>query len=928
MSQISGAFFVGESNLPCFQKMGAIMATTALKPLAQPQHNTAVAVNRESIARNYGVSTDAVAYAKVGQSLDGIQVLYDEALQRTYPLPAGVLGGSVVTQYSAGKLTYASGNNIISVDLNALCVKRGLWFILYGYDFSSGAIMQYENDVLEYYDPELKAYSYYRWAGTLPFTVTAGSTPNDEATKDDWVIVGTQAVSSALAGSQGASQIGWGTTNVGALLNDHAARILKLEELPDEVVDLQTASDNYGQRITTLEEYETALKAATGLKNIGKIDSIATLRTTAGAAGDWVRVASYIAGKGIGGGFFYWKADTKTTDDSGTFFRVDATGGWVRDLPADQLTINHFGALPDGATDAAAAILAMHKWSYTYGGSNGGSATYGPGIVLSVGTYAVSSIDLGTTEITSFKLRGPECTYGTQVRCRIKPLSSTTTTPMFKFCARFMEVANINWFASNSTQPFVENTVTRGAYVHVHCFIFSNNYGIVFNVMDTIDTKFNEIYAFTGYNSFLWVHWSNQNPGSWDHPTAIEISNSNFTGVKGNNPVINAIRAGQSIIRNTWFTSCGCPMDISQGGWLLDTLIVEGATSPILAQYAKVTMIGCRVTQGATWDWGSSGYTTDMDSAANGGSGKIPNWVTNGYDQGKTEINTAGIKQKNGLAVGFNFSENRYVNTTGAEMWVHVGKIVLNSLGYVCKMRFLGASGWDTAGSIDRPGSTGFGGGEAILSIEAKSPNVQTTTGIEAHWYSQDNSPINEIRIVHLWNGHDVYIKLRAFARCAAMFMNTSDLSRLDSGSPFYFQADGSVMEAAAVTALANNYVVPKRWSINAGDYSSNGLGMDLDTGSLLLYQANKAANAGNDYLTAYINGQLRYIPFYQDTVGIKLPMITLATLATLAPNTYVARQVIVSDAKGTYGRGTSRVAYSDGYGWYWFDDNTAVSSS
>jgi len=242
------------------------MAQNVLKPFAQPRSNTAVEVNKESIARNFGVSTDAVAYVDAGMSLDGVQVLYDQTLQRAYPLPAGIVGGATIQSYSAGQLTYVSGSNITEVDLNQLCVKRGLWFMLYGYDFVSGATMQYANDVLEYYDGTTESYSWYRWAGSLPKIVTSGTNPEND---ENWVIVGTQAISSALSGSSGAAQVGWGTTNVGAALNDQAARLVVLEAYPERVETLETGATNSVQRIATLETYKTALQAVDGEKNMG-----------------------------------------------------------------------------------------------------------------------------------------------------------------------------------------------------------------------------------------------------------------------------------------------------------------------------------------------------------------------------------------------------------------------------------------------------------------------------------------------------------------------------------------------------------------------------------------------------------------------------------------------------------------------------------
>lgn len=74
--------------------------------------------------------------------------------------------------------------------------------------------------------------------------------------------------------------------------------------------------------------------------------------------GERVYLRSYTPGNTFGGGYFVGslkpKADDKgfTCSNGGSYF-------WQRELQIDQLDVTHFGAVPDGSTDAHDAIMAM-----------------------------------------------------------------------------------------------------------------------------------------------------------------------------------------------------------------------------------------------------------------------------------------------------------------------------------------------------------------------------------------------------------------------------------------------------------------------------------------------------------------------------------------------------------------------------------------
>lgn len=672
------------------------------------------------------------------------------------------------------------------------------------------------------------------------------------------------------------------------------------------------------------DQFSGSVGRPDGMKVIGRCKSVDQLRSIVGTKDQWIALESYNEGTHIGGGFLFWVNNTTRRDDGGVFFRVNADGGWMRDIPdTSQLNINFFGAMPDGSTDSIPAMKRMHDWAFEEQDRIGLSRLYSMGIVLGPGKYAVSSWDLGAAEIQCFKLFGPTVFYGVSPRTTIVPMSQTTTTPVFSVYPRRMEVSNIYWAANGSTQPFIKNRCPRGSYVRVHAFVVTRNAGIVFQVADSIDTQFDQIYAYNGTASFLLGTWTNGEPGGWNHLTAIEFANCNFSAMKGPKPVIDCIRATQCIMRNVWFTDPGCAMDISQGGWMFDTLIVEGAQRPIMCKWAKVEMIHCRVEQGATWDWEASGYDASMDAPENGGAGRIPASTTNDYDQGRVEINQAGCYFKGGVHADFRYSEYTIDNAAPQGDWYYLGRICVRDLGDHVTMRFLGSTGWDNAaGAFDRPGATGFGGGETILNISAKSPNLERTGAAEAHWHNEGAGPISDFRIVHQWNNMFIYFKPRNYSRRISMMMDSTGKPRIRAGSPFYYVHAGTVVTAAEIANMQYATKIPARFSFNKGDFADNGFGQDLDTGSIILYQKNRVTKNGIEYMNFMYNGEQRYVRLYNTDNGHKMPFVSMAELRTMSPATFVACYVLVSDARGTpYGRGTSRMAWSDGYQWTWADD-------
>lgn len=679
--------------------------------------------------------------------------------------------------------------------------------------------------------------------------------------------------------------------------------------------DARDVLQNYYNNVLKYDpdQFSGSVAGPDGLKVIGRCESVAQLRTIVGIKDQWISLESYNVGTHIGGGFFYWVNDITATDDGGTFFRVNSSGGWRRDVPnVVALTIVDFGALPDGVTDAIPAIQRMHAWSTAAAAALNLSSTYANGVVLPPGTFGVSSMDLGDSEIGAFKLRGPECNFGVIPRVTIQPLNKTTTTPAFAFRARRMEIANIHWEGKGSVQPFLVNRVTRGSYVRIGQFVSTDAGARCFQVKDTIDTKLNQVYSYRGAAAFFFSGWSNENPGGWNHSTAIELSNFNFSSHTGEYAFL-AVRAGQSMMYNGWFDRNERPFDISQGGWTLDNITMENSANPAAVKYAKIIEIGCRWAQGATLSYDASSYDPSWDNGAS-----LPGSVTNAYDQGHVQINMTGTLFDCGVASQFNWSNNVLANDKNADSWFYIGRIVMPRQGDSCKMRLVGAANWDSAsGDFNRPGGTTFGSGEAVIHLEMKQPQQPTTTSVEAHWYGTGNCPISAVKVVHSWQSLGVYVRMRQYAKFAALFQDVTGIPRINTGNPTYFRPDGTYIPDADIAALQNALNIPARFSFNSGDYDGNGFGMNLDTGDLVLLQKNKVSKGAADYIPMFYNGERRYLQYQEFTGALRVPYVNMAELRTMSPNTWVYHELLVSDGGVGTGNDTRFIkAFSDGLRW------------
>ncbi len=163
----------------------------------QPRGSTSIEVNKQSIARNFGVKEDEVVYFTVGIDLSGFKVIYDESTQRAYSLPSGIVSGTTaISLDERAILTHSAG----SVDLGELAVSREEYVTLPG-SFNFGHTINVKNELLVHDDEK------YRWDGSLPKVVAAGSTPDNSGGVDlgAWVSVGDASLRSQITNPSGAT---------------------------------------------------------------------------------------------------------------------------------------------------------------------------------------------------------------------------------------------------------------------------------------------------------------------------------------------------------------------------------------------------------------------------------------------------------------------------------------------------------------------------------------------------------------------------------------------------------------------------------------------------------------------------------------------------------------------------------------------------
>ena len=416
-----------------------------------------------------------------------------------------------------------------------------------------------------------------------------------------------------------------------------------------------------------------------------------------------VYLLSYHLGLFKGGGVFvgFLSAD----DDDGGFTASNGSDfHWDRKIgDLEELNVLHWGAYHDGVHDDHDAVLRMVNWgapSTEYFGRNG--------VRFVAGSIYFSPIDVAGVSRNFFALYGPTSPspYGPVTTI----LSDGSNRPVFNITSRFTTVRGIAWdgratatvdpntyvaTAVSNKQPFLRNNVTGGEYFNVDSFYATRTGGIVFILLDTIDTKFSNIETYNTYSNLWNISWSYQVVGVWDHSTAVEVNNMHITNSYGD-CMLNATRMGQGLLRNIYIKKCRNPGNFENSQWVVDNFYVEDCKEPF----------GFLSNRDLTHNMQLVNATIKR--------GTSPVQWLGPYDQGWIQANSYGLTARAPFAKLWKASLIRGSNNQTSPLWVEIGTFRTNSTGGVWKIEALSRVDYRAA-TYTRPTANGSGGRTNIM---------------------------------------------------------------------------------------------------------------------------------------------------------------------------------------------------------------------
>jgi len=403
-----------------------------------------------------------------------------------------------------------------------------------------------------------------------------------------------------------------------------------------------------------------------------EVNSFAELRTTAPVkAGDFALLKRYYDKDSTfrGGGTFVGFITTALPVDDGGTYAVGAGFFWKRVVNSlDELNIYHFGGKGDGVTDDSGAFKLMLNWAQTVNTSSRNLGVRFPG-----GKFLINPIDLSASEIPCFYLYGDDNPQGGMPRTTI--VSNKSSSPVFRVNARRTTIKGISWNGQASAditankgaitaemctnqQPFFENIMVAGQTVLITCFRVQNNGGTAIKLLDTLDSKFDQIYSINTYARVFDIGWSDTVKGVWDHSTAIELSNANFQSGYGDATLMMP-RVTQGLISNVWIEHTRNPGDLSNGQWLVEALSLENCVNPLNMDNARMQIRQLNLQAGAT---------VSLNTA--------PGRGLSGYETGWRREESFGAQMSGSLRVGWH-SGYKINNTSTSDKWYKLGKVFM-----------------------------------------------------------------------------------------------------------------------------------------------------------------------------------------------------------------------------------------------------------
>ncbi|MGB9098119.1 amylovoran biosynthesis protein AmsF, partial [Erwinia sp.] len=511
-----------------------------------------------------------------------------------------------------------------------------------------------------------------------------------------------------------------------------------------------------------------------------EVNSFAELRTTAPTkSGDVASLKRYYDKDATfhgGGDFVGFVSSTPLKDDSGTIASSDKFY-WKRTInePAE-INIYHFGAKGDGVTDDSGAFKLMMAWAQTYS-----SAVSDLGVRFPAGKFLINPIDYSATPMAHFYLHGDENPHGALPRTTI--ISDKSASPVFKVNARRVAIKGIAWngqanadivtntaaiTASMCTnqQPFFENTMVAGQSVVINRFRAQNNGGTVIKLLDTLDSKFDQIYTLNTFGRVFDIGWSGTAAGVWDHSTAIELTNANFQTGYGDSTLYMP-RVTQGIIRNVWIEHTRFPGDLSDGGWTIETLNLEACDNPLNLDDCRVQIrqLGLQ-----------SGAAISQNPLTN-------RWLSM-YEYGWRREEHHGSLMTGSMRAGW-YTGYRVSNPTAGDKWFRLGRINMPKENQQWMIEMISKSTKDNvSGTAGNPVSM-------MASCLTWLNLSKCASGIYGDIQHKGSPAVLDVKLSRVGASYaDIFILVKGLSGDVMFNMTSNGPSRFDTGVCSLFVAD------------------------------------------------------------------------------------------------------------------------------------------
>jgi hypothetical protein len=536
------------------------------------------------------------------------------------------------------------------------------------------------------------------------------------------------------------------------------------------------------------------------------ISSYAALKATKPTEqGQRVLLTGWNEGTNVGGGYFIGYLVNRNVVQKYSDGGIIAHGKdyyWERVVSdPSKLTVLEFGAIADGKTDIADAALAMHKWTF--------SNYPGLGIQLPSGKLFLSKLSM-LTESSYFRISGPPVNFGyfasTFIVTDTGPVDDKGQ-PVEEFLIdvkhRWVEISNIIFEGVSTVDKpnkkgIFRNNVAGGQYFNGRCIKFNKIGGKCISLLDTLDSKIDQFYTSQCTGDVIVGGWSDQAKGSWNHSTALELTNFNIQNHRVGK-VFDLQRCTQALIRNGWIEHSDNPGTLSGGHWTIENLSMEDCNSQLKVSCAQLTEINKNI-QG---NLSGIDYTRDDSDQ----------WLSE-WERGRVDINPYGVYVERSLEPGTLMSRYKMTNMTNGLAWFQLGMFYMSEEGDSLDINMVGCGNiLSTGTALDDVDGVRQGGGNTLIRI-----HLLQNGGVGATLQPVGSSPVLAAKYVKVAAGKVmVYVQLKPYTRNVIPMITATSKTRYEAGVSYYFTPD--IKQIADITTVTGSVDILEQWSMghNAG---------------------------------------------------------------------------------------------------------------